>query len=172
MKDKNLHTHTLEKLFGPISIQIKKQNESIRIVELKDKNNICRTLAIVRFFDVHGETLKQAHDIILSGELLGKTLSRFKIDFDKKYSGSLQMTLPEWLRKDFKSTSDLGMAFFSNIWVKDESFKSGKFVFAEIIEIIPEEIKSSFKYKIKPIEKINSKVLDLFKEADIDVINA
>lgn len=172
MKDKNLHTHTLEKLFGPISILIKKQNENIRIVELKDDKNFCRTLAIVRFLDVHGEVLKEAHKTILSGKLLGKTLHDFKIDFDKKYSGSLQILLPEWLRRDFKTTNVLGMAFFSKIWINDESLKSQKFVFAEIIEIIPEDIKNSFKYKIKPLQKINSSILELLKEANIEIINA
>ncbi len=171
MKQKNLHTHTLEKLFGPISIHIKKQDETVRIVELKDDENYCRTLAIVRFIDVHGKALTEAYKTIIGGELLGKTLLDFKIDFDKKYTGSLDIKLPNWLKQDFKSNHDFGIAFFSNIWVQDESVEVEKFVFAEVVEIIPEELKNDFKYKINPITNINSKIKSLFDQAKIELIN-
>ena len=170
MKYKYLHTHTLEKLFGPISIQIKKQDQTVRIVELKDKDGRCRTLAIVRFLDVHGKTLKEAYEKIISGELLGKTLIDYKIDFDKEYRGSLQIKIPKWLQNDFKSESEYGIAFLSIVWIKDVSLKPSRFTFAEIIEIIPQELKNDFIYKIHPLDKINSKVSDLFQEASIDVI--
>lgn len=171
MNYKNLHTHTLEQLFGPISIQIKKQNESIRVVELKDGGGLCRTLAIVRFLNIYGKVLREAYDTILSGELLGKTLHDFNIDFDKEYKGSLQVKLPDWLKNDFKTDDDFGIAFLSHIWVKDEALKPPKFIFAEIIEIIPQELKHDFKYKINPLQKVNSKISDLFKEANIDLKN-
>lgn len=170
MKYKYLHTHTLEKLFGPISIQIKKQDESVRIVELKDQDGRCRTLAIVRFLDVQGEALKEAYQKIIGGELLGKTLLDHKIDFDKEYRGSLQIKLPSWLKNDFITESDNGIAFLSIVWIKDESLRPSRFTFAEIIEIIPQELKNDFIYKIHPLEEINSKVSDLFQEASIDVI--
>jgi hypothetical protein len=169
MNYKNLHTHTLEQLFGPISIHIKKQNKTIRIVELKDDDNFCRTLAIVRFVDVHGQALKKAYETILSGELLGKTLHDSKIDFDKKYKGSLQVKLPDWLKNDFKTEHDLGIAFLSHIWVMDGALEEQEFIFAEIIEIIPQELKLDFKYKINPLQTIDSKISDLFKEANIDL---
>jgi hypothetical protein len=171
MNYKNLHTHTLEQLFGPISLHILKQNETIRIVELKDSDGLSRTLAIVRFLDIHGKRLKEAYDKIMSGELLGKTLCDFKIDFDKKYTGSVELKLPEWLKNDFKTDNDLGIAFISNIWVKDSSLEPQKFIFSEIIEIIPEDLKSDFKYKINPLEKIDSQVKSLFEEANINLIN-
>jgi len=171
MKQKNLHTHTLEKLFGPISIHIKKQNETVRIVELKDGENYCRTLAIVRFIDVHGKTLTEAYKTILGGELLGKTLLKFDIDFDKRYTGSLDIKLPDWLKKDFRSSHDIGIAFFSNIWVKDESVEIAKFVFAEVVEIIPQELQKDFKYKINPITHINAQIKNLFEQAKIELIN-
>ena len=172
MKYKNLHTHTLEKLFGPISIQIKKQDKTVRIVELKDEDELCRTLAIVKFSDVHGNLLKEAYETILSGELLGKTLCQFNIDFDKVYTGSLQLKLPSWLKNDFKTEDDLGIAFFSGIWITDKSLNPKKFKFADIIEIIPQDLKDDFKYKINPLQNIDSSVKELFKEANINLINA
>ena len=171
MKDKNLHTNRLEQLFGPISLHILKQNEPIRIVELKDGKGLCRTLAIVRFLDVRGKVLKEAYKTILGGELLGKTLIDFKIDFDREYTGSIRVKLSEWLKNDFKTNEDFGIAFLSNIWIKDKSLERSKFTFAEIIEIIPQDLKKDFEYKINPLQEINSKVSALLKEADIDVIN-
>ena len=172
MNRKSLHTNRLEQLFGPISLHILKQDVPIRIVELKDSNGLCRTLAIVRFLDVHGKVLNEAYKAILGGELLGKTLVDYDIDFAREYVGSMPVKLPDWLKKDFKSLEDEGMAFVSNIWVKDEAALPSKFVFTEIIEIIPHELKKDFVYKTNPSQKINSKTLDLFKEANIDLINA
>ena len=171
MNRKNLHTNRLEQLFGPISLHILKQEAPIRIVELKDGNGLCRTLAIVRFLDVHGKVLKEAYKIILGGELLGKTLVDFEIDFEREYVGSIPVKLPNWLKKDFKSKENEGVAFVSNIWVNDETVLPSKFVFTEIIEIIPNELKKDFVYKENPSQKINSKTLELFKEASIDLIN-
>ena len=128
-------------------------------------------MAIVRFIDVHGKTLKEAYETILGGELLGKTLLKFNIDFDKKYTGSLDIKLPDWLKQDFKSEHDFGIAFFSNIWVKDDSDNVTKFVFAKVVEIIPEELKNDFKYKINPITSIDSEIKSLFEQAKIELIN-
>ena len=73
---------------------------------------------------------------------------------------------------DFKSEHDFGIAFFSNIWVKDDSVDVTKFVFAKVVEIIPEELKDDFKYKINPVTNIDSQIKNLFKQAEIELLNA
>lgn len=170
MNYRNLHTHTLEKLFGPISLHILKQDETIRIVELKDKNKICRTLAFVRFLNVNGKVLKRAYDKIINGGLLGKTLCDYKIDFDKEYIGSVQVKLPDWLKTDFNTNEDLSLGFISNIWVKDTSLETPKFLFSEIIEIIPPNLKNEFMHNVKPLQNSDLKILSLFKEVNINMI--
>jgi hypothetical protein len=51
----------------------------------------------------------------------------------------------------------------------DDALEQQEFIFAEIIEIIPQELKLDFKYKINPLQTIDSKISDLFKEANIDL---
>ncbi|HEX9827546.1 MAG TPA: hypothetical protein VGA80_13185 [Flavobacteriaceae bacterium] len=170
MNYKNLHTHTLEQLFGPISLHILKQNETIRIVELKDEDNLCRTLAIVRFLNIKGEILKEAYDKIINGGLLGKTLCDFNIDFDKEYMGSVKVKLPDWLKNDFNTTEEFSLGFLSYIWVNDASFETPKFLFCEIIEIIPPELKNEFMQNVKPLQNTDLKILSLFNDVNINMI--
>jgi hypothetical protein len=169
MKYKNLHTHTLENLFGPISLHILKQYDTIRIVELKDKECISRTLAIVRFLNIKGNDLMKAYSVIRNGGLLGKTLCDHQINFEKEQIGSIKVKTPSWLKKDFNSDEDLSLGFISNICVTD-SVTNEKFLFSEIIEIIPLELMIHYKHKIRPLEKISSDVMSLLKEAKIELI--
>jgi len=169
MNIKNLHTNALEQLFGPITLHILKQNESIRIVELKDKDKLCRTFAIVRFINIKGKKLKEAHEKIVNGELLGKTLCDFKIDFEREFIGSVQVKLPDWLKVHFKTSEDFGYGFISHIWVKDDSVVPDRFIFSEIIEIIPPELKNKFNQNIKPINKVDLEFLAMLEEAKIEI---
>jgi len=170
MKYKNLHTHALEQLFGPISLNILKQDETIRIVELRDGKGMSRTLAIVKFLDIHGDALKKAHNKVINGGLLGKTLLDFKIDFDKEYMGSVEVKLPKWLKNDFNTDKDFTVGFMSNIWINDTSGKKSRFLFSEIVEIIPPELKNDFAHKIKPLQNKALNVMSLFDEAKIEMI--
>lgn len=72
MNYENLHTYSLEKLFGVIRLEIIKQDDTIRMIKLIDNAGITRTLGVVRFFNVN--LLAEVHTKILSGQLLGKTL--------------------------------------------------------------------------------------------------
>jgi hypothetical protein len=150
MNKENLHTHTLEKLFGSIKLNILKQNETIRIVQLEDDTSQVRTLAIVRFFEVKGQALQEAYTKILNGSLLGKTLCEFNIEFNKELIGSIQVKIPKWLQEGFKSAEDSSMGYVSQIWVKDSTINTS-FLFSEIIEIIPPELKKNYNHKVKPI---------------------
>jgi len=170
MKYKNLHTHALEQLYGPISLNILKQDETIRIVELRDGKGMSRTLAIVKFLDIHGDALKKAHNKVINGGLLGKTLLDFKIDFDKEYMGSVEVKLPKWLKNDFNTDKDFTVGFMSNIWINDTSGKKSRFLFSEIVEIIPPELKNDFAHKIKPLQNKALNVMSLFDEAKIEMI--
>ncbi|RIA08513.1 hypothetical protein OE09_0327 [Flavobacteriaceae bacterium MAR_2010_72] len=169
MNRENLHTHTLEKLFGSIKLNILKQNKTIRIVQLEDETSQVRTLAIVRFFDVKGQTLKEAYAKILKGSLLGKTLCEFNIDFNKEPIGSIQVKIPKWLQEGFKSTEESTLGFVSQIWVNDDTINTS-FLFSEIIEIIPTELVDNYKHKVNPLQQVDNKIMSLLKEAKIELI--
>lgn len=170
MNYRNLHTHTLEKLFGTITLHILKQDETIRIVELKDGGGLSRTLGLVRFLNIKGQLLRKAHDEILNGGLLGKTLCDFKIDFNKEFVGSVEVNLPDWLKENFKTLEDKSVGFISNVWIIDHDVSPNRFLFSEIIEIIPPELKNKYTDKIKPLHRVNESIHSLFIDANIHMI--
>jgi hypothetical protein len=170
MNYENLHTSTLERLFGPIKLRIISVDDGFRITELYDSKGTSRTLGIVRFLNINGQSLKAAHNKILKGELLGKTLFDSNIEFGKEYIGSCRVKLPDWLKKDFKTKAENGIGIYSKILVHVSSESEGKLLYAEIIEIIPPELKHEFTDKVKPLNKISKNLLSLLKAANLEVV--
>ena len=168
MQYKNLHTYTLEELFGSIKNRILIQNDEIRMVHLIDTTKVSRTLGIVRFIDVKDE-IKDAHIKIVSGEMLGKTLFDANIDFDKEFLGASTVELPEWLIKDFNTIHKHSKAFYSRILVNSNE-SNRKYVYAELIEVIPFEIKDSFKNKVDTKLKVNTNIKTLMRAAELTLV--
>lgn len=169
MEYKNLHTVTLEKLFGPIKNRIIKQDENIRIIHLDDKNGVSRTLGIVRFFNIENNFLGNSHQKIVAGAMLGKTLFDSDIDFDKEFIGTVRVKLPVWLKEDFKTEQNSSLANFSKISIYTDRKADDKFLYSELIEIVPPEFANVFGDKTKPLKKLSENVLSLFKAAKIEV---
>ncbi len=170
MNLENLHTSTLEKLFGSINLRIIRQDEDVRIVQLNDENGISRTLGIVKFFNVENDLLVEVHEKILEGGLLGKTLFDSNINFDKKFIGTLQVKLPQWLKNDFDTEQDSSFAIISKISIYNDRLSNDKLLYSELIEIIPPELTDIFIDKTKQLENISLNVLSLFKSANLEVI--
>jgi hypothetical protein len=171
MNYKKLHTYILENKFGQIDGKIIKQDKNIRIIHLQDKKGISRTLGVVRFLNTDNKILEVAHGKILAGELLGKTLQEFNINFRKEFIGSLKVKLPEWLKKDFNNQQNNGLAFFSKISIIIDSELGENFLYSELIEIIPLDLEKLFVDKIKAASKIDEKFMSLLKEAGLTKIN-
>jgi hypothetical protein len=171
MNYKKLHTYILENKFGQIDGKIIKQDKNIRIIHLQDKKGISRTLGVVRFLNTDNKILEVAHGKILAGELLGKTLQEFNINFRKEFIGSLKVKLPEWLKKDFNNQQNNGLAFFSKISIIIDSELGEKFLYSELIEIIPLDLEKLFVDKIEVTSKIDEKFMSLLKEAGLTKIN-
>jgi len=168
MKYENLHTYTLEKLFGAIKLYVLRQDDHFRIIELVDENGISRTLGVVIFFNINTPSLQEAHNKILSGSLLGKTLYDSNIDFHKKYIGSLEVKIPMWIKEDFKSEHNIGIVFFSRISVLNNDTFS---LYSELIEVIPLELKDKFIDKINPLNKIDKTLSSLLNAAELEISN-
>jgi hypothetical protein len=167
MNYKKLHTYILENKFGHIDGKIIKQDNNIRIIHLQDKKGISRTLGVVRFLNTDNRILEIAHNRIVNGELLGKTLQEFEIDFKKEFIGSLKVKLPDWLKKDFNEEQNNGLAFFSRIFVRDDSMLEGKFLYSELIEIIPQDLEFLFNDKTEPLSQIDNNLILLLNEAGL-----
>ena len=170
MNFENLHTSTLEKLFGSIDLRIIRQDDDVRIVQLNDKKGISRTLGVVKFFNVDNDLLVEVHKRILDGGLLGKTLFDSNVDFDKEFIGTLQVKLPKWLKEDFKTEQDSCFAIFSKISINTNIISKDKILYSELIEIIPPELTTMFVDKTKQLNNLSLNVLSLFKSANLEVI--
>ena len=64
------------------------------------------------------------------------------------------------------------LANFSKISIYPDRRSNDKFLYSELIEIIPPELTSVFGNKIKPLDKIGDNILSLFKAANIEVIKS
>ena len=171
MDIERLHSSTLEKLYGEIEGDIIKQDEHFRIVRLKDNQSKTRTLGVVRFIDVDSVVLKIAHPKILAGGMLGKCLLDALVTFDKELLGSFMVALPLWAKKEFKTQNDLSLVIYSKILVQGSAQLPAKFVYAELIEIIPPGLTHEFKNKIKPINNIDDDLHRLVNAVDLSIIN-
>ncbi len=169
MKYRNLHTTALIKIYGPIKGQIIRQDEKVRIVHMQDGKGISRTLAIVRFGNIRTRSLKKTHQQILNGSLLGQTLYDSDIPFNKHYIGNHSIQLPLWLMKDFRTRETEGLAMFSTIHVEGATSKSEKFLYAEIIEIVPPYLVDTYRSKTLPLHEIDQNMLGLLEDAELMV---
>ena len=169
MNGKQLHTALLEDLFGPIRLHILRQDSELRMVHLYDKYQISRTLGIVRFRNSNNPIIKDAHDSIVAGELLGKTLLDRNISYLKATIFQREVKLPEWLRKDFKSHIATTMANYSQITIQ-ETDGNGSFLYAELFEIIPPDIIHLIPKPLNTQKILDEDLIALLGFADITVV--
>ncbi|MDA0195040.1 MAG: hypothetical protein O2887_08555 [Bacteroidetes bacterium] len=160
----------METLFGPIQGQIIKQENNIRIVHLRDENGNSRTLGVARFLNTDHNSVLAAHTKILAGGLIGKTLIDSNIDYNKEILGSFQVKLPDWLMHDFKTLDDSCLAIYSRISLNGSSTSEEQLLYAELIEVIPPELKEIFEEKTKPLDIIEPDLFSLMETANLVVI--
>lgn len=169
MNTTNLHTSTLEKLYGPISCEIIRQDNEIRIVHLRDKKDISRTVGVVRFYNTDHHPLKAVHKTILAGGLLGKTLQQYKIDYKKEIIGAVPVRLPDWIKTEFITDDEHSMALISKIIVPVSSVKP--MLYTVIIEVLPPDLSSGHVQDIIRKQDIDHDILPLFELADLIIEN-
>lgn len=170
MEYENLHTCVLEKVYGPLRLDLFKQDEKFRLVHLRDEDDISRTFGVVKFLEVAGEPLKTAHNKILDGAMLGKTLFDYEINFDKKTIGSFLVELPTYLMTDFNCKPKEGIAVFSRIMVRDESTPASPFTYSELIEVMPYKLGKQLLAQTEYLSKLDKNLLDLCEAAEIKPI--
>lgn len=169
MNTKNLHTAKLEKLYGPVECEIISQDHKIRIVHLKDKQGISRTVGVVRFYNTDHKPIKAVHRSILAGGLLGKSLQQSKIDYQKEVIGALPVSLPDWIKNDFKTEEERSLGLISIIKLKTSS--GGQLLYTEILEVLPPELSSAYVQDIVQKKDIDKDLLPLFESVDLVIEN-
>ncbi|WP_297694421.1 hypothetical protein [uncultured Eudoraea sp.] len=169
MNSKKLHTTSLENLYGPISCDIIRQDNEIRIVHLRDKKNVSRTVGVVRFYNTDHKTIKTVHKTILSGELLGKTLKQSRIHYNKETIGAVTVRLPDWIIDNFPTKEEHSVAVISFINI-DTSF-NGPLLYTRIIEVLPPDLSTGYENDIIQKQDIDNDILPLFELADLTIEN-
>jgi len=169
METKTLHTSALEKLYGPIECEIIRQDDKIRVVHLKDKKGVSRTVGVVRFYNTDHKHIKAVHRLILAGGLLGKTLQQAKIHFKKEIIGTLPVRLPDWIKNDFMTDEEHSIALISIIKIKISS--SEQLLYTKIIEVLPPEFSPGDVYDTIRKQDIDEDLLPLFDSIDLIIEN-
>lgn len=169
MDTNTLHTTTLEKLYGPVECEIIRQDDKIRIVHLKDKKGVSRTVGVVKFYNTDHHPIKSVHKTIQAGGLLGKTLQQSKIDYKKEIIGAVPVRLPDWIKNDFITDEEHSMALISKIKVPDSSGKP--LLYTVIIEVLPPNLSSGHVQDIIRKQDIDHDILPLFELADLIIEN-
>lgn len=171
MNETNLHSSRLERLVGKISCELISQEGEIRKVHLLDSKGISKTLGIVKFYEVQGAELQNAHRRIVSGELLGKTLFDANIDFKKTYQGHVPVVLPEWLQNDFDTGESSSIALCSKIYINSHNGQEHNVLYANIIEVIPPTLLMDFLKVAPPLAHTEKDIEILFNASGIMKLN-
>ncbi len=169
MESKTLHTSALEKLYGPIECEIIRQDDKIRVVHLKDKKGVSRTVGVVRFYNTDHKPIKAVHRLILAGGLLGKTLQQCKIDYKKEIIGTLPVRLPDWIKNDFITEEEHSIARISTIKVNSPTGEL--LLYTKIIEVLPPEFSTGHVHDTIRKQDIDEDLLPLFDSIDLIIEN-
>lgn len=169
MNSKKLHTAALEKLFGPISCEIIRQDSEIRIVHLRDKKDVSRTVGVVRFYNTDHKPIKEVHQTILAGGLLGKTLQQSKVHYEKQTVGVVPVILPDWIKNDFRTDQEHSVAVISMINI--DTISGSPLRYTGIIEVLPPDLSAGYDLDIMDKQDIDHDMLPLFELADLKIKN-
>ena len=80
------------------------------------------------------------------------------------------MKLPNWLKEDFKTENTNGFVFYSKISVDNNTNSNSNFLYSELIEIIPLELKDKFSDRIKSLRGIDENLHFLLDAAELEII--
>jgi dimethylaniline monooxygenase (N-oxide forming) len=125
----------------------------------------------VKFSDFTDITLKAAHQQIIKGGLLGKTLQLAKLDFSKNYLGTFEVVIPGWLQKEFSTEETVALALYSRIVVKQPDAPSGVETYAELLEIIPPGIREHFENKAPRQHILEAGIHSLCNFGELEIHN-
>lgn len=102
---KVLHTDLLERQYGPVHIEVRKHDDVLRIVDISDGNNVCRTHAVTWLSAENyprESEFGMASAEIKAGTSLGKTFRDHGFEIEKKLITQGMIQIPEWLERIFQ----------------------------------------------------------------------
>lgn len=127
---KPLTTENLQSKFGKIDFEIIESTEESRCITLSNGGSTL-VLAVSYFFQVP-ENLASLRKKIILGSLIGETLKRSTIDFDKCEIHKYILKLPEKIKQAFLSKPDYCLGNLYDILIMQNNIK---IPFCRIFEI-------------------------------------
>jgi len=129
-----LHTDVLEEKYGPITSEIIKHDNNIRISHLIDENIISRTFAITFFpkKGLKGQVATIDKDI-RKGTPIGKAFRKKGYAVRKNVIDVYIEKLPKWLKEAFKTKENFAKARLSEFYTKKKSTKP--IIYGTVVEI-------------------------------------
>lgn len=113
-----LHTDVLEEKYGPISSRVLKHTDSIREALLVDSNGVARTYAITFFNGGFSGEVAAIHAEIKAGKPIGKAFRERGYIVRKNVLDVFIISIPAWLKKEFKVSSSKAKARLSEFYAK------------------------------------------------------
>jgi len=130
---KRLHTDHLEAKYGKISANVVMHNDTMRKVNLIDKDGISRTFSLVFFYNHKNKLFKKINDKLKNDGLIGKTFREHGYIIYKNILLTGTIKLPEWLRHNFKTQSNYASTKAYVLCVQKKPFKPVKY--GTVVEI-------------------------------------
>lgn len=96
-----LHTDVLEERYGPISVNILRQDDAIREVHLVDRQGISRTYALTFYPTEMSPDIRAVDAAIRAGMPIGKAFREAGYAIRKNVVDVYTLEIPTWLQNDF-----------------------------------------------------------------------
>ena len=115
-----LHTDVLEERYGAIHTKLIKHNSKIRESLLIDSTGIARTYALTFLSKSKGAEIKRINSNIKKGVAIGKAFREKGYSIRKNVLDVFVITLPEWLKKEFRTNENSAKARLAEFYAKKQ----------------------------------------------------
>jgi hypothetical protein len=136
MTEKILHTEKVEASYGPVTFEILEQSSERRVVNILDKEGICRTHAVTWFPEKKiDDPIAEVRRRVAAGEGVGRVVKSMGLSIEKEMIITGRIESPEWVAivLDGKEAA----INIYDFWVVNEG---GRELFGTILEIYPREV--------------------------------
>ena len=117
-----LHTEVLEEVYGPVSVQVLRDDNLTREILLTDQQNIARTYALtIKNAEWEGnKEIQSVNEEIRAGAAIGKAFKVNGFSICKNIIDVHLVHLPEWLQQAFAHSSKIAKARVTEFLVKKD----------------------------------------------------
>jgi hypothetical protein len=98
-----LSSDILERQFGPTSVKVLQQNDSVRVIETVTRDGRVLELSLVRFMPEGVQAFPKVHTAVRAGQSMGKAFRERGIAFEREETFASKQTAPSFMQKLFQN---------------------------------------------------------------------